>query len=108
MLYNLGNYRYSKGKIYKQVWWFIYRCVDHGPYTYLNGVRIVNTLGGTTVGSKQSNKRNKFGHPDCVRLAKGGVVLTKSELIHVKFKMLIIGIIIGGFLRQLFMWLQLG
>lgn len=94
MLYNLGNYRYSKGKIYKQVWWFIYKCIDLGPYSYLTGVDIVNTLGDTTVATRQSNKRNKFGHPDCVRLAKGGVVLTKSELIRVKLGFFLLGIVV--------------
>ena len=44
MLYNLGNYRYNRGKIYKQVFWFIYKCIDNGLYTYLQGVKKVNTL----------------------------------------------------------------
>jgi hypothetical protein len=43
MVYNLGCYRYKNGKIYEQVWWFIYKCIDRGPYTYLDGVRQVNT-----------------------------------------------------------------
>jgi len=43
MRYNLGNYRYdSNGKIYKKVWWFIYKCIDKGPYNYLQGVKVVN------------------------------------------------------------------
>ena len=42
MRYNLGPYRYESGKIYKKVWWFIYKCIDKGPYNYLQGVRIVN------------------------------------------------------------------
>ena len=42
MVYNLCNYRYKNGKIYQKVWWFIYRCIDSGPYTYLEGVKQVN------------------------------------------------------------------
>ena len=44
MRYNLGNYRYDNGKIYKKVWWFFYKCIDHGPYDYLRGTCIVNKL----------------------------------------------------------------
>lgn len=44
MTYNLGNYRSKKGKIYRKLWWFIYVCIDKGPYTFLGGVRIVNGL----------------------------------------------------------------
>ena len=46
MPYNLGDYRYNKGKIYQQVFWFWYTCIDSGPYTYMQGVREVNELCG--------------------------------------------------------------
>ncbi len=42
--YNLGRYRWKRSKIYEQVWWFIYKCIDKGPYTYMQGVRKVNGL----------------------------------------------------------------
>lgn len=44
MIYNLGNYRYKKGKIYKKVFWFIFKCIDKGPYPYMTGVKKVNNL----------------------------------------------------------------
>jgi len=44
VVYNLGNYRSHRGKIYKKVWWFIYKCIDKGPYDFMEGVRIVNGL----------------------------------------------------------------
>jgi hypothetical protein len=44
MTYNLGNYRSKKGKIYRRWWWFIYICINKGPYSYLGGVRMVNKL----------------------------------------------------------------
>jgi len=46
MVYNLGNFRYKNGKIYKKVWWFIYRCWDSDHCGYLDGVRKVNKLCG--------------------------------------------------------------
>lgn len=42
--YNLGNYRSKNGRIYKKVWWFIYKCIDKGPYNFMGGVRKVNDL----------------------------------------------------------------
>lgn len=42
--YNLKNYRFNNGKIYKRLWWFIYKCIDKGPYKYLDGVKEVNKL----------------------------------------------------------------
>ena len=42
MVYNLGRYRYKNCKIYEKVWWFIFKCIDKGPYQYMEGVRIVN------------------------------------------------------------------
>lgn len=54
----------------------------------------LNTSGGTTVATRRSNKRNKFGYPDCVRLAKGGVELTKSELTRVKLGFFLLGIMV--------------
>lgn len=44
MPYDLGKYRYDKGKIYKQVLWFIYKCIDKGPYTHREGMNIVDSL----------------------------------------------------------------
>jgi hypothetical protein len=44
LVYNVGNYRSHRGKIYKKVWWFIYKCIDKGPYSFMEGVRIVNDL----------------------------------------------------------------
>ena len=44
MMYNLGDYRYNKGKIYQRVWWIFFRCIDRGPYSYMEGVRKVNKL----------------------------------------------------------------
>ena len=46
MQYNVGRYRYDKGNIYKQVWWFIYKRIEKGNYTYMQGVRKVNKLAG--------------------------------------------------------------
>ncbi len=46
MTYNLGNYKYYKFKLYKKIFWFIYKCIDKGPYSYLVGVRKVNKLCG--------------------------------------------------------------
>ena len=46
MIYNLGKYRYKDCKIYKQVWGFIYRCIDQGPLPYMTGVKRVNSLCG--------------------------------------------------------------
>ena len=46
MVYNLGNFRYKNGKIYKKVWWIFFRCVDTNHCSYLNGVRKVNRLCG--------------------------------------------------------------
>ena len=43
MIYNLGDYRFKNGKIYHKRWWFIFKCIDKGPYTYLEGVKQVNT-----------------------------------------------------------------
>lgn len=45
-MYNLGNYRYKNLGIYKKVFWFIYKCIDKGPYSYLQGVKRVNELCG--------------------------------------------------------------
>jgi hypothetical protein len=42
MVYNLGRYRYKKGKIYQRVWLFFYKCIDRGPYDYLKGVKKVH------------------------------------------------------------------
>lgn len=44
MQYNVGNYRYDKGNIYKRVWWFIYKHIEKGTFTYMQGVRKVNRL----------------------------------------------------------------
>lgn len=44
MTYNLGIYRSRNGKIYKKWWWFIYICIDKGPYSFLDGVKEVNRL----------------------------------------------------------------
>ncbi len=46
MKYNLCDYRYSNGKIYKRWWWFIFDCIDNGPHTYMEGVKIINNLCG--------------------------------------------------------------
>lgn len=46
MKYNVGNYRYNNGKIYKQVWWFLFKCIDEGPYNWKEGVKRVNFLAG--------------------------------------------------------------
>jgi len=42
--YNLGRYRAYKGRIYRQIWWFIYKCIDKGPYGFLEGIARVNDL----------------------------------------------------------------
>jgi hypothetical protein len=52
MIYNLGRYRYDRGKIYKKVWWFIFKCIDKGPYCYLEGVKIVNKRWAIDEGGK--------------------------------------------------------
>jgi hypothetical protein len=52
MRYNLGRYRYDRGKIYKKVWWFIFKCIDKGPYCYLEGVKIVNKRWAIDEGGK--------------------------------------------------------
>ena len=44
MQYNLGNYRYDEGKVYKRVWWFIFKKIQDCPQGYMAGVRIVNNL----------------------------------------------------------------
>ena len=44
MRYNLGDFRYDNGRIYKRIWWFIYLCVNKGPYSHKEGVRKVNEL----------------------------------------------------------------
>lgn len=46
MIYNLGRYRWKNFKIYKQVWWIFYKCIDEGPYSREMGVRKVNELCG--------------------------------------------------------------
>ena len=46
MRYNLGDYRYDKSKIYRKCLWFIFECIDQGPYTYAEGVKVVNGLCG--------------------------------------------------------------
>ena len=46
MRYNLGNYRYDNGKVYVKWWWFIYRVIDEGPMSYMDGVKMVNSLAG--------------------------------------------------------------
>lgn len=44
MTYNLGNYRSKNGKIYRRWWWFIFICIDEGPYSFLGEVSEVNRL----------------------------------------------------------------
>ncbi len=44
MQYNLGEYRYDNGKIYEHKFLWFYNLIDNGPYTYLEGVDIVNAL----------------------------------------------------------------
>ena len=46
MIYNLGKYRWKNFRIYKQVWWLFYKCIDKGPYSFEVGVRKVNDLCG--------------------------------------------------------------
>lgn len=46
MTYNLGDYRYKNGKIYQRVWWIFFRCIDEGPHSYMEGVRLVNVAAG--------------------------------------------------------------
>lgn len=46
MVYNLANYRYKDGKIYVQKWWIFFTCIDEGPYSFMEGVKIVNRLAG--------------------------------------------------------------
>jgi hypothetical protein len=44
MIYNLGNYRYKNGSIYRKVWWIFYKRIIQSNFNYLKGVRIVNNL----------------------------------------------------------------
>ncbi len=50
MRYNLGNYRYENGGIlvrkrFLKIFHY-YSCIDSGPYSYLDGVRRVNSICG--------------------------------------------------------------
>ena len=48
--YYLGDYKFkfSNGKVYKKVFWFIYKPVGNKRYTnYLEGVEAVNKLAET-------------------------------------------------------------
>lgn len=46
MIYNLGKYRYKNFKIYEQIWWIFYKCIDKGLYGVDVGIRKVNELCG--------------------------------------------------------------
>lgn len=46
MIYNLSNYRYKNGCIYKQWFLFIYLKIEDNSLSYMEGVRRVNYLAG--------------------------------------------------------------
>jgi len=46
MTYNLGRYRWKNFKIYEQIRWIFYKCIDKGPYSRDVGIRKVNKLCG--------------------------------------------------------------
>ena len=46
MIYNLGEYRYKAGKIYRKTFLCFYKCIDRGPYGFMEGIRRVNRLCG--------------------------------------------------------------
>lgn len=46
MTYNLGEYRYRDGRIYRKRWLFFWKCIDEGLYRWKEGVRKVNRLCG--------------------------------------------------------------
>ena len=41
-VYTLRNYRFKNGKIYHKRW-FMYKCIDKGPYTDVEGIKQVYT-----------------------------------------------------------------